>query len=76
VEPTHTSSLSLLDRDCGWLFVQTDTEALQLVHDDLQIIERFQDVQDDENEVTGSSDSDDLTTSTFAVLCTLNDTCS
>lgn len=52
----HSSSLSLLDGDVGRLLVQPDTDTLQLVGQHLQVVQGFQDVQYDEDQVTRPGD--------------------
>jgi hypothetical protein len=72
---TYPSALLLLDGD-GWrLLVQSDTEAFQLVRQNSEIIERLQHIQNNKNQVAGSRNGDDLPTTTFTVLGSLNDTC-
>lgn len=69
-----SSLLLLLDRDVGRSLVQADAEAFQFVLDDGFVGERLEDVEDDEDQVAGSGDGDDLSTATLAVLGALDDT--
>lgn len=71
---THTSSLPLLHCDRRRLLVEPDSETLQLICDDLQVVERLQHVQDDKDQVARSGDSDDLSTTTFTIFGTFNNT--
>lgn len=64
----------LLEDNVWRILVDSDTKALELVLDDSFVSERFIDVEDNEDKMTRLSNSDDLTTSTFAVLGSLNDT--
>ena len=56
------------------ILVDTDTEAFEFVLDDPFVSEGFVDIKDNEDEMAGLSNSNDLTTSTFAILGPLNDT--
>lgn len=49
------SFVLLLEADVGRFLVEADPEALQLVLDQLLVPERLQDVQDDEDQVAGTS---------------------
>jgi hypothetical protein len=71
---THPSALLLPDRDVRRLLVQPDSKPFQLICEDRQVDQGLEHVEDDENEVTGPGDGNDLSPTTFAVLCTLNDT--
>lgn len=62
-------------KDNVWrILVDSDTEALELVFDDSFVSERFVDVEDNEDKMARLGNSNDLTTSTFAVLGSLDDT--
>lgn len=62
-------------KDNIWrILVDSDTEALELVFDDSFVSERFVDVEDNEDKMARLGNSNDLTTSTFAVLGSLDDT--
>ena len=71
---THTASLPLLHSNRRWLLVQPDTETFQLVGDNFQIVERFQYIQNDKDQVARSGNGNDLATTTFTVLGSLNNT--
>lgn len=73
---TYTPSLSPFDGDCRRLLVETDAETFQLVDDDFEIVEGFQDVEHDKDEVACPGDGDDLSTSTFTIFGSLDDTSS
>eukprot|EP00053_Salpingoeca_punica_P020781 m.212348 g.212348 ORF g.212348 m.212348 type:complete len:417 (+) comp20083_c0_seq1:2736-3986(+) len=66
--------LLFLQRDIGRLLVQPDAKAFQLILDDGFVPQRLQHVQHNEDEVASPRDCNDLATTTFAVLGTLNDT--
>lgn len=53
---TYTTLLPPLHSDIRWLLVQSDTKAFQFVRKNAEIVERFEHIQDDEDEVTGSRD--------------------
>lgn len=71
---THTSACFPTDEDIGRCLVETNAETFQFIGQDGQIDKRLEHVQDDEDEITGSSDGNDLTTTAFAVLGAFNDT--
>ena len=56
------------------LFVQSNTEALNLMLYQSLVNERFSHIQDYHNQVTSPSNSNDLFTSAFTVFCALYDT--
>lgn len=70
----YTSRLPLLDADSWGFLIQPDPETFQFIGDDFEIVERFQYVEDDKNQVARSGDSDDLSTSTFTIFGSFNDT--
>lgn len=49
------SFVLLLEADVGGFLVEADAEALQLVLDQLLVSERLQNVQDDQDQVAGTS---------------------
>lgn len=65
----------LLLEDNVWrILVDSDTEALELIFDYSFVSEGFIDVEDNEDKMARLGNSNDLTTSTFAVLGSLDDT--
>ena len=64
----------LLEDNVWRILVDSDTEALELVLDDSFVSEGFVDVEDNEDKMARLGNSDDLTTSAFAVLGSLDDT--
>ena len=64
----------LLEDNVWRILVDSDTEALELVLDDSFVSEGFVDVEDNEDKMACLGNSNDLTTSTFAVLGSLDDT--
>jgi hypothetical protein len=65
---TYPSVVLLLYSDGRWLLVQPDSEPLQLIGEDRKIDQGFQNVENDEDQITGSGYSDDLSTTTFTVF--------
>jgi hypothetical protein len=55
--------------------VESDTETFQLIGDDGQVVQRFQDVEHNEDEIASSRYGNDLSTSTFSILGSLDDSC-
>lgn len=53
---THTALIPLFDHDLRPILVQPDPESIQLVLQDREIVQRLEDVEDDEDEVAGSGD--------------------
>jgi len=51
---TYTTSFSLLDGDIGWLLVQSNTDTLQFVGQDSQIVQGLQYVEHDEDQIACS----------------------
>lgn len=74
VSDVDTTGILLLENNVGRALVDADSEALQFRLDDALVGQRLVDIQDDENKVARLCDGDDLTTSSFAILGTLNDT--
>ena len=68
------SLVLLLINNVGRLLVNSDTKAFELVLDDSLVSERLVNVKHDEDEMTGFGNGYDLTTSTFAILRSLDDT--
>jgi hypothetical protein len=60
----------LLEDDIGRLLVDANAEPFQFLLDDSFIREWLVDVKDDEDEVACFGDGDDLSSSSFAILCT------
>lgn len=58
----------------GRLLVQPQPKSFQLVLQQLLVLQRLEHVQDYEDQTAGAGHCDDLTTSTLAVFCSLNDT--
>ena len=57
-----TTLLLLLEVDVWWLLVKTDTESLQFLLDNALVSEGLQDIQNQEDQRTGTGDGDNLTT--------------
>ena len=64
----------LLEDNVWRILVDTDPEAFEFVLDDSFVSEGFVDVKDNEDKMAGLSNSNDLTTSTFSILGSLNNT--
>ena len=62
-----SSLIFLLERNVWWLFVESDSEALQFGLYYSFVSERLVDIQDDEYEIASSCNGNDLTTSTLAI---------
>ena len=56
------------------LFVDSNAETFELVLDDLFVRKGLVDIEDDEDKMASLSNSNDLSTSTFAILGSLDDT--
>ena len=69
----NASFIFLLEHYIGWPFVDPNTEALKLGLDDPLFCEGFVHVQNNEDEMASLSNRDNLTTTTFPVLGSLND---
>src|SRR5699024_5046453 len=69
------TTLVLLSNDNvrGFL-VKTDTHTLEFVFNDPLVVHRLVDIEHNEDKVDGTSDGNNLTTTTFTVLGTLNNT--
>ena len=64
----------LLEDNVWRILVDADPEAFEFVLDDSFVSEGFVDVKDNEDKMARLSNSNDLTTSTFSILGSLNDT--
>ncbi len=62
------------DKDGRRTLVQANSKALQFSFDDFLVSEGLEDVEDDEDEIACSGDSNDLPATTFAVICALDNT--
>ena len=74
VRDGDASLVLLLEDNVGRIFIDTYTEAFELVLDDSFVSEGLVHIKNDENEMTGFGNGNDLTASTFAILGSLNDT--
>lgn len=74
VGDVDATGVLLLENNVRRALVNANSEALQLALDDALVGERLVDIQDDEDEMACLCDGDDLTTSTLAVLGSLNNT--
>lgn len=74
VRDADATLVFLLEDNVWRILVDSDTETLELVLDDSFVSEGFVDVEDNENKMARLGNSNDLTTSTFAVLGSLDDT--
>lgn len=68
------SLLLLLEADVRRLLVESDAEPLQLFLDDPLVLQWLEDIQDNEDEATGSGHSYHLSPPPLAILGPLNDT--
>ena len=64
----------LLEDNVWRILIDSNSEAFELGLDYSFVSEGFIDVEDNENEMAGLGNSNDLTASTFAVLGSLDDT--
>ena len=64
----------LLEDNVGRILVDSDTKAFELVLDDSLVSERLVNIKHYEDKMTGFGNGYNLTTSTFAVFGSLNDT--
>lgn len=69
-----TALLFLLERNVGGLLVEPDPEPLELLLNEFLVGHRLERVENDQNEVASASNSNNLLTTTLAVLGTLDDT--
>lgn len=70
----NTTLILLLENNVGGLLVNSDTEPFQFGFDDLLVDQRLVHVEDNENEVAGLGYGNDLSTTTFTILGTLDNT--
>ena len=63
----------LLEHELGRVLVEADPEALELVLDFLLVGERLERVEDEQDQVAGARDADDLLAAALAVLGALDD---
>lgn len=63
-----------LEDNIGRFLVDADSEAFQLGLDDSLVRQRLVDIENDEDEMACFGNSNDLATSTLAILCSLDDT--
>ncbi len=74
VRYTDPSFVLLLEDNVGRLLVDSDTEAFELGLDDSFVGQGLVDIKNNKNEMACLRNSYDLTTSTFAIFGSLNDT--
>lgn len=74
VRDADATLVFLLEDNVWRILVDSDTKTLELVLDDSFVSEGFVDVEDNENKMARLGNSNDLTTSTFAILGSLDDT--
>ena len=74
VSDADATFVFLLEHNVWRILVDSDTEALELIFDYSFVSEGFIDVEDNEDQMARLGNSNDLTTSTFAVLGSLDDT--
>lgn len=70
----ETTLLLPLEDDVWWGLVKPDTETFQFSLDDPLVSHWLHDIENDENKVASSCDTDDLFTSTFTILSSFNNT--
>lgn len=68
------SLILLLEDNVGRILIDSDTKAFELILDDSLVGERLVHIKHDEDKMTGFGNGYDLTTSTFAILGSLDDT--
>ena len=74
VRDGNASFVLFLEDNVGRILIDTYTEAFEFVLNDSFVSEGLVHIKNNENEMTGFGNSDDLTASTFAILGSLNDT--
>jgi len=74
ISDTNTAFILFLEDNIWWLFINTNTEAFKLILDNSFLRQRLVDIKNDEYEMAGFGDGNDLSTSTFAVFGSLNNT--
>lgn len=70
---TDAAFILFLEDNIWWLFIDTNAEAFKLILDDSLLRQRLIDIKNDEYEMAGFGNGDHLSTSTFAVFGSLND---
>ena len=70
----NATLILLLENNVGGLLVNSDTKPFQFSFDDLLVDQGLVHVEDNENEVAGLGYGNDLSTTTFTILGTLNNT--
>lgn len=60
--------------DIWRFFVEPDSEAFQFVLEQFLVLKRLEDVENDEDQTAGASDSNNLTATSFTVFGALDDT--
>jgi len=71
---SDTTLLLLLESDVRGLLVQTDAETFELLLDEPLVGDGLQGVENDENEIACTGNSNNRTTTTLTILSTFNDT--
>lgn len=71
---TYTTAFFLFYCDGRGLFIKTNPKAFQFIGEDSQVIERLENIQNNKYKVASPGNSNDLPTSAFTVLGTLDDT--
>lgn len=69
-----TALLLFLEVDIRRFLINADTESFEFCFDDPLVCERLVHVENDEDQIAGLGDSNNLPTTTFTVLSTLNNT--
>lgn len=69
----NASFVLFLEDDIWRLLIDSDAEPFQFVFDDLLVRQWLVNVQNNENKMASSGDRDDLSSTTFAILGTLDD---
>ena len=68
----NSALVLFLEDNVRWLFVDSNTKALELILDDSLVSQGLVHIQDDENEMTSLGNSNNLATSTLAIFGSLN----
>lgn len=71
---TYTTTFFLFHCDSRGLFIKANSKAFQFICENGEVIERLENVQNNKYKVASPGNSNDLSTSTFTVLGTLDDT--
>jgi len=69
-----TTLVLFLEDNIRWFLVYPNSETFQLVLDDLLIGQGLIHIEDNEDEMASLGDGDNLSSTTFAILGSLNDT--